>query len=197
MTENTITASYTLTRFGKMFKMANISNDIMVTSNEENAKQFHETQDFYRAPIINDSDNIEEHYDSNEKGTGKIKKIDTSYLISESTGILETLNYLAKKHFYFILNGNRIRHIVHYPDLNNPIVLLEIYTQIAYCEITIRDYARVKNKYGNIDRGIEKLLRLSSTLDGYISNTAILFSQECWKSEFSSNQEYHGIPIFI
>lgn len=158
MTENTITAGYTLTRFSKMFKIADISNDIVTASNEENAKQIHETQDFYRAPIINDSDNIEEYYDSNEKSTDKIKKIDTSDLISESTGILETLNYLAKKHFYFILNGNRIRHIVHYPDFNNPIVLPGIYTQIAYCEIAIRDYARAKNKYGNIDSGIEKLL---------------------------------------
>ncbi|WP_298277943.1 hypothetical protein [Ferroplasma sp.] len=158
MTKNKITDDYALTRYSEMFKIVDISNEIVTAIDEEHAKKIHETQDFDRVPIEDNDGNIKEYYDTNATGTNKIIKIESSDLISESTGILETLKYLSKKHFYFILTGNRITHIIHYSDLNNPIVLPGIYTQVAYCEIAIRDYAREKNKYGKTDSDIEKLL---------------------------------------
>ena len=80
-------------------------------------------------------------------------------LISESAGILEILSGLYSDKFYFVLTYHRITHIVHYSDLNNPIVLPGIYTLIAYSEIKIREYARANNTYGNTDSNIEKFLQ--------------------------------------
>ena len=69
------------------------------------------------------------------------------------------MSSLYPNKFYFVLTGNKITHIVHYSDLNNPIVLPGIYTLIAYCEIKIREYARGKNTYENTDIDIEKFLK--------------------------------------
>ena len=35
--------------------------------------------------------------------------------------------------------------MVHYSDLNNPLVSIGVYTQIAYCEVAVRNFARSKN----------------------------------------------------
>ena len=155
MTENKIESEYLLSRINEMFKIVDISNKIVTAGDEEKAKQIHEVKDFDRVPIRDNDGNIKEYYDSNED---KIVQITPADLVSESTGILETLSSLYPNKFYFVLTGNRITHIVHYSDLNNPIVLPGIYTLIAYCEIEIRKYAREKNTYGKTDSDIEKLL---------------------------------------
>ncbi len=155
MTENKIESNYLLSRINEMFKIVDISNEIVTARNEEKAKQIHEVKDFDRVPIEDNDGNIKEYYDSNED---KIVQITPADLVSESTGILETLSSLYPNKFYFVLTGNRITHIVHYSDLNNPIVLPGIYTLIAYCEIKIREYVREKNTYGKTDSDIEKLL---------------------------------------
>ena len=155
MTENKIESDYLLSRINEMFKIVDISNKIVSAKNEEKAKQVHVLRDFDRVPIEDKDGNIKEYYDSNED---KIVQITPADLVSESTGILKTLSSLYPNKFYFVLTGNKITHIVHYSDLNNPIVLPGIYTLIAYCEIKIREYAREKNTYGNADSDIEKLL---------------------------------------
>lgn len=70
-----------------MFKVIYISNIIKTAPYEEQAKQIHETLYFDRVPIKGQHDNIETYYDSN---TNKIQNIESSDLISESSGLLET-----------------------------------------------------------------------------------------------------------
>ena len=100
-------------------------------------------RDFDRVPIEDNNGNIKKYYDSNEDKAVLITPLD---LISESSGILETLSYLSENHFYFVLTSNKITHIVHYSDLNSPLVSREIYSHIAYCEKAIRDYTIFNNK---------------------------------------------------
>ncbi len=155
MIETKIKADYLLSRINEMFQVVDISNSIKAANNEKDAIQIHKTQNFDRVPIKNTNGNIEEYYGSNKNDTVPITPVN---LISESSGILETLSYLSEKHFYFVLTGNKITHIVHYSDLNSPLVSLEIYSQIAYCEKAIRDYAISNNKYENDENGIKKFL---------------------------------------
>jgi len=152
MVDNKSSFDYILSRIDNMFKVIDISNEIVTAKNLEDAKQIHETEDFDRVPIKDDSNNIKEYYDSNSEDT---VEINPTNLISESCGILETLNYLSKdkEKFYFVLMGNQITHIVHYSDLNDPIVLNEIYAYIVYCEVAIRKYAEYENNYGNTENG--------------------------------------------
>ena len=117
----------------------------MVTAHDiEEAKQVHSNMGFDRVPITSGG-TIGTYYDSN---TDSQVTIGIGDAISESTGLLETLGYLSQKEFYFVLSGNKISGIVHYSDLNNPLVSIGIYAQIAYCENTIRNFARYKGQPG-------------------------------------------------
>lgn len=154
MIESKMQADYLLTRINEIFKAVDISNPIVTAKNLKNAIQIHKTKNFDRVPIKDKNGNIEKYYDSNNNDMALITPADQ---LSESSGILETLNYLSKKHFYFVLTGNRITRIVHYSDLNNPLVSMEIYSQISYCEKAIRDYA-ICNNTENDEKGIKIFL---------------------------------------
>jgi hypothetical protein len=155
MAESKIKAEYLLSRINDMFKVVDISNPIKCANNEKDAIQIHKTKNYDRVPIKDGNENIEKYYDSNEN---KTVPITPANLISESSGILETLSYLSKKRFYFVLTGNKITRIVHYSDLNSPLVSLEIYSQIAYCEKAIRDYAISNNMNETDEYRIKQVL---------------------------------------
>ena len=158
MTKNKIESDYLLSRINEMFKIVDISNPIIIAQSEKDAIQINKTQNYDRVPIKGENDNIEEYYDSNAQNRNKIIKIKPNDLISESYGILETFNYFLNKDFYFVLTGNKITNMIHYSDLNKPLVLSAIYTQIAYCEIAIREYLKCKNKYGNNEEELKNFL---------------------------------------
>lgn len=140
-------------RLNEVFSVKDISNKLVTAGSFEEAKSIHFQMEFDRVPIKK-GEKIRTYYDSNSDSEKKIKPHE---MISESTGVLEALNHLSKRDFYFVLSGNDITHIVHYLDLNNPLVLVPIYTQISYGEIAIRNFARSKNK-DNTPEGIEKFL---------------------------------------
>lgn len=136
-----IPVDYVIFKLNEIFKVKDISNTIVTAENLDEARKIHSSRDFDRVPIKKDG-KIESFYDSNSDSEIQIKP---EYTLSESTGIFETLSYLSKRDFYFILIGNDIPLLVHYSDLNNPLVSIGIYTQIAYCETAIRNFARSKN----------------------------------------------------
>ena len=148
-------AEYLLSRINEMFKVVDISNPITCANNEKVAIQIHKTKNYDRVLIKDGNDNIVKYYDSNEDKTVPITPAD---LISESSEILETLCYLSEEHFYFVLTCNKITRIFHYSDLNSPLVSLEIYSQIAYCEKAIHDYAISNNKNETDQNRIKKFL---------------------------------------
>ena len=147
-----ISVDYVLYRLNETFQVKHISNALETAKDTTVARSIKSQKNFDRIPIkVNGK--ITTYYASKLDSE---KKIDPQEIISESSGILETLSYLSRGDFYFILSGNDINHIVHYSDLNNPLVSLGIYAQITYCEIAIRNFVRSKNP-SNLDYG-EKFL---------------------------------------
>ena len=149
-----ISVNYVLLKLNEMFKVIDISSPLVIGEDIDQAKAIQSEKRFDRVPIRTDG-KILSYYDSNSNSEMKIESND---LISESAGIFETLSYLSKRDFYFVLNGNDLTDIVHYSDLNNPLALLGIYAQIAYCENAIRDFARSKNRNDNTESNIKEFL---------------------------------------
>jgi hypothetical protein len=152
MSEN-IPVDYVLSKLNEIFQVKDISNKLEAARSFEEAKSIHSQMEFDRVPI-KEGEKIRTYYDSNSDSE---RKIEPHEIISESTGVLQTLNHLLNRDFYFVLSGNDITRIIHYSDLNNPLVLVPIYIQISYSEIAIRNFARTKNK-DNTPEGIEKFL---------------------------------------
>lgn len=147
-----IPVDFVLYKLNGTFQVNDICKALVTAKDITEAKSIKSQMDFDRVPIkVNGK--ITTYYDSK---SDLEKKIDPEEIISESTGILETLSYLSRRDFYFILTGNYITHIVHYSDINNQFVSLGIYAQITYCEIAIRNFARSKSP-SNLDYG-EKFL---------------------------------------
>lgn len=136
-----IPVDYVIFKLNEIFNVKDISSVLVTAENLDDARKIHSSRDFDRVPIKKDG-NIESFYDSHSDSEIQIKP---EYTLSESTGIFETLSYLSKRDFFFILIGNGIPRMIHYSDLNNPLVSIGIYTQIAYCEIAVRNFARSKN----------------------------------------------------
>ena len=115
-----ISVDYVLLKLNEMFKVIDISSPLVIGEDIDQAKAIQSEKRFDRVPIRTDG-KILSYYDSNSNSEMKIESND---LISESAGIFETLSYLSKRDFYFVLNGNDLTDIVHYSDLNNPLALL-------------------------------------------------------------------------
>ncbi|MEM4056905.1 MAG: hypothetical protein QW578_07705 [Thermoplasmatales archaeon] len=149
-----VPVDYVLFKLNEMFRIVYISSPLVTGKDIEDAKNIHRKYDFDRVPIKKNGQ-ILSYYDSS---TDSEKKIEINEILPESTGILETLSYLSKREFYFILSGNQLTHIVHYSDLNKQLILVPIYAEIEYCEISIRDLCKSKNI---CDTLIKKLINAS------------------------------------
>lgn len=148
-----IPVDYVLFRLNETFQVKDIAKELVTAKDITEAININSKLDFDIIPIkVNGK--ITTYYDSKLNSE---KKIEPQEVISESTGILETLSYLSRRDFYFVLSGNDITHIVHYSDLNSPLVLTPLYTQISYSEIAVRNFVRAY--YSNIPQnGIENFL---------------------------------------
>lgn len=62
-----------------------------------------------------------------QKGSRKYKSLHTQELLSDSTNLLDLLDLLSKRKFYFIIKQNCVCGYVHFSDLNNPIVKLPLF----------------------------------------------------------------------
>ena len=161
-----IPVDYVIFKLNEIFNVKSISNALETAKDIKEAKAVHSIRDFDRIPIkVNGV--IGSFYDSDSNSEIQIKP---ELTISESTGIFQTFSCLSRKEFYFVLTGNEITHMVHYSDLNSPLVSIGIYTQIAYCEMAIRDFARLKNP-NKLDYG-EKFINGINNASGGVMDIA-------------------------
>lgn len=174
---NDIPIDYVLNKLNEAFTVSDISNALVTAKDAKEAEEIHSNMDFDRIPITSGGD-IGTFYDFN---AGSQVEITLGDAISESSGLLETLIYLSQKDFYFILSGNKISGIVHYSDLNNPLVSIGIYAQIAYCEDAIRNFARSKDTL-KVDHG-EKFI------DGINSRCGNAIDLKRASSQFKKKKE--------
>ncbi len=174
-----IPVNYVLYRLNEIFQVKDIAKELVTARDITEARLVNSIRDFDIIPIkVNGR--VTTYYDFKSESE---MKIDSQVIISESTGILETFNHLSRKDFYFVLSGNDITHMVHYSDLNNPLVLLSIFTQIIYCEVAIRNFARSKNP-SNSDYG-EKFLKDVNKIS---KNSNIKINVERAKKQFLDKQ---------
>jgi hypothetical protein len=55
-------------------------------------------------------------------------------LLSDGTGLLDLLDLLASRDFFFALSANRICGFIHFSDLNNVLVKLPLFVLLAAVE---------------------------------------------------------------
>ena len=182
-----VQVDYALFKINEMFRVVDISNPLVIAKDKDEAVVISLNRKFDRVPIKKDG-KILTYYDSNLKSETEIK---TDYILSNSVGILQTFIYLSKRDFYFILSGNELTHIVHYSDLNRPLSLIAIYTQIAYCEMAIRNFARKENNDNTINGIVGFLNKLN---DNIKSNVKIKVQNA--KSQFEQKVESVQTDVF-
>ena len=173
-----VSVDYALFKINEMFRVVDISNNLVSAKDIDEAKDISSKMNFDRVPIKKDG-KILTYYCSNSNSE---LNIELDYVLSDSFGILQTFSYLSKKDFYFILSGNELTHIVHYSDLNRPLSLIWIYTQIAYCETAIRNFARTENN-DNTTKGIVSFLNklndvIKSNIKIKVQNAKSRFEQK-------------------
>jgi hypothetical protein len=61
------------------------------------------------------------------KDTEKREALHAGILLSDSTGLIELPRFLARRPAYMVLRGNVVGGLVHYSDLNNPLLKLPLY----------------------------------------------------------------------
>ena len=182
-----VPVDYALFKINEMFRVVDISNNLVSAKDIDEAKDISSRMNFDRVPIKKDG-KILTYYCSNSNSE---LNIEPDYILSDSLGIFQTFSYLSRKDFYFILSGNELTHIVHYSDLNRPLSLIGIYTQIAYCEMAIRDYARKENNDNTINGIVGFLNKLN---DNIKSNVKIKVQNT--KSQFEQKVEGVQTDVF-
>ena len=131
---------YVLMRINEAFQVADISKSLKKAKDLNEAKNINEKKGFTRVPISDENGRTKEYYDGRTKKVVPIE-IDLE-ILPDCEGLLKIIPALEDNEFYFVLTGNRISKIVHFSDLNNPIVSIGIYAQLNYLEISIRDFIR-------------------------------------------------------
>lgn len=110
-------------------------------------------------------------------------------LLSDGTSLLDLLDLLVRREFFFVLSGNKVCGFVHFSDLNNELVKLPLFVLLATVESRlwshvkeglteseveyIMDYDRFdavkrrreRARQKNVDRGWEGLLYLREILE--------------------------------
>lgn len=131
---------YVLMRINEAFQVADISKSLKKARDINEAKSISKNEGFTRVPIFNENGRTKEYYDGR---TGNMVPIETDLeILSDCEGLLKIIPALEDNEFYFVLTGNKISKIVHFSDLNSPIVSIGIYAQLNYLEISIRDFIR-------------------------------------------------------
>lgn len=111
--------------------------DIMITENKiafantlEEAKIIAKENQYSIIPKISNN-KIRKYYDVRAK---KLKDIEYGEIISSDTSILELIDLFQAHKYLFIIGKQKIIGMVHYSDLNNPIVKLILYLLIENIE---------------------------------------------------------------
>jgi hypothetical protein len=69
-----------------------------------------------------------------ERGSGKIHDIALDDLITESTGLLEAVDVLARRRHAFVLVRDRVSGYIHFSDFNHPIVKVPFFILLEAVE---------------------------------------------------------------
>lgn len=106
-------------------------DDLQLVDDEAEAKRFFEEQKDYDYTAAPKTGEITTYYKRGEPEGHPLRQED---LLSDGTGLLELLDLLARRDFFFVLSANKIRGFVHFSDLNDELVKLPLFVLLAALE---------------------------------------------------------------
>ena len=109
----------TLAQLGVAFAVRDIMTryeDLQLVEDEPEARRFFEEQEDYDYTASPKTSRITIYYKRGEPKGHPLRQED---LLSDGTGLLDLLDLLAARDFFFVLSANRICGFVHFSDLND------------------------------------------------------------------------------
>lgn len=123
-----------LAQLGAAFAVRDIMTryeDLQLVDDEREARQFFEEQEDYDYTASPKTGRITTYYKRNDPNGHPLRHED---LLSDGTGLLDLLDLLAARDFFFVLSANRICGFVHFSDLNDELVKLPLFVLLAAAE---------------------------------------------------------------
>jgi hypothetical protein len=124
----------TLAQLGAAFAVRDIMvryEDLQLVDDESEARRFFEEQEDYDYTASPKTGRITTYYKRDELKGQLLRQED---LLSDGTGLLDLLDLLTVRDFFFVLSANRICGFVHFSDLNDELVKLPLFVLLAAAE---------------------------------------------------------------
>jgi hypothetical protein len=124
----------TLAQLGAAFAVRDIMvryEDLQLVDDESEARRFFEEQEDYDYTASPKTGRITTYYKRDELKGQPLRQED---LLSDGTGLLDLLDLLTVRDFFFVLSANRICGFVHFSDLNDELVKLPLFVLLAAAE---------------------------------------------------------------
>jgi hypothetical protein len=124
----------TLAQLGAAFAVRDIMvryEDLQLVDDESEAIRFFEEQEDYDYTASPKTGRITTYYKRDEIKGQPLRQED---LLSDGTGLLDLLDLLTARDFFFVLSANRICGFVHFSDLNDELVKLPLFVLLAAAE---------------------------------------------------------------
>jgi hypothetical protein len=124
----------TLAQLGAAFAVRDIMvryEDLQLVDDESEARRFFEEQEDYDYTASPKTGRITTYYKRDELKGQPLRQED---LLSDGTGLLDLLDLLTARDFFFVLSANRICGFVHFSDLNDELVKLPLFVLLAAAE---------------------------------------------------------------
>jgi hypothetical protein len=126
--------SETLRQLGKSFTVRDIMipyEDFVLIEDESEANRFFDEYDDFDYTASLTRGEITTYYKRGVPGSFELSQED---LLSDGTSLLELLNLMVSRDFFFVLSANRICGFVHFSDLNHQLVKLPLFVLLAAVE---------------------------------------------------------------
>jgi hypothetical protein len=134
----------TLAQLGAAFAVRDIMThygDLQLVDDEPEARQFFKEQEDYDYTASPKTGRITTYY---KRGESKGHPLRQEDLLSDGTALLDLLDLLAARDFFFVLSANRICGLVHFSDLNDELVKLPLFVLLAAAERRLWHMVREK-----------------------------------------------------
>jgi hypothetical protein len=123
-----------LTQLGAAFAVRDIMishEDLQLVDDKVEVGRFFEKYENYDYTASPRTGRITTYYRRGDPQEYPLRQED---LLSDGTGLLDLLDLLARRDFYFVLSANRLCGFVHFSDLNNEMVKLALFMLLAAVE---------------------------------------------------------------
>lgn len=124
----------TLAQLGTAFAVRDIMiryENLQLVEDEPEARRFFEEQEDYDYTASPKTGRITTYY---KRGEPKGQPLRQEDLLSDGTALLDLLDLLATRDFFFVLSANRICGFVHFSDLNDELMKLPLFVLLAAAE---------------------------------------------------------------